>query len=131
MATRKITFQNELQFMIEDYLNNPLEAELDRVIEGLSEEEQAERRADVEAVLKGRETFEVPSAQILMNIMEVWRAFRPSVYKKLKRMEAMPLVAEKLLQEQNRIKSKLPPNRNTTDMYAMVGQNEPSDEVFY
>ena len=66
-----------------------------------------------------------------MNIMEVWRAFRPSVYKKLKRMEAMPLVAEKLLQEQNRIKSKLPPNRNTTDMYAMVGQNEPSDEVFY
>ena len=38
MAERRITYDNELEIMIEDYLANPLEAELDRVIEGLAEE---------------------------------------------------------------------------------------------
>lgn len=103
MAGRRITYDNELEIMIEDYLANPLEAELERVIEGLEEEELAERKAKVQAVLEGREKFEIPSAQILHNIMEVWRAFRPSVYKKLKHMEIMPLEAERLLQEQGRI----------------------------
>ena len=111
MAERRITYDNELEIMIEDYLANPLEAELERVIEG-------------QQVLEGREKFEIPSAQVLHNIMEVWRAFRPSVYKKLKRMESMPLEAERLLQEQGRIKSKLPYNRETTDMFAMVGKDE-------
>ena len=115
MEKRRITYDNELEIMIEDYLANPLEAELERVIEGLEEEELAERRAKVQSVLEGREKFEIPSAQILHNIMEVWRAFRPSVYKKLKRMEIMPLEAERLLQEQGRIKSKLPYNRETTE----------------
>ena len=47
MAERRITYDNELEIMIEDYLANPLEAELDRVIEGLAEEELAQvgRRA--------------------------------------------------------------------------------------
>ncbi|HAT97858.1 MAG TPA: hypothetical protein DCS50_01940, partial [Acidaminococcaceae bacterium] len=119
MAERRITYDNELEIMIEDYLANSLEAELDRAIEGLTEEEQAERQDKVKQVLEGREKFEIPSAQILHNIMEVWRSFRPSVYKKLKRMEIMPLEAERLLQEQGRIKSKLPYNRETTDMFAM------------
>jgi hypothetical protein len=110
--------------MIEEYLANPLEAELERVIEGLEEEELAERRAKVQSVLEGREKFEIPSAQILHNIMEVWRAFRPSVYKKLKRMEIMPLEAERLLQEQGRIKSKLPYNRETTDMFTLIGKDQ-------
>ena len=30
MAERRITYDNELEIMIEDYLANPLEAELDR-----------------------------------------------------------------------------------------------------
>jgi len=124
MAQRRITYDNELEIMIEDYLTNPLEAELDRIIEGLEEEEQAERRAKVQQVLEGREKFEIPSAQILHNIMEVWRAFRPSVYKKLKRLESMPLEAERLLQEQGRIKSKLPYNRETTDMFTLIGRDE-------
>lgn len=124
MAERRITYDNELEIMIEDYLANQLEAELDRAIEGLTEEEQAERKDKVKQVLEGREKFEIPSAQILHNIMEVWRSFRPSVYKKLKRMEIMPLEAERLLQEQGRIKSKLPYNRETTDMFAMVGKDE-------
>ena len=124
MAERRITYDNELEIMIEDYLANPLEAELERVIEGLTEEELAERKANVQQVLDGREKFEIPSAQVLHNIMEVWRAFRPSVYKKLKRMESMPLEAERLLQEQGRIKTKLPYNRDTTDMFAMVGKDE-------
>ena len=51
MAERRITYDNELEIMIEDYLANPLEAELDRVIEGLAEEELAERRAKVQSVL--------------------------------------------------------------------------------
>ena len=105
MEKRRITYDNELEIMIEDYLANPLEAELERVIEG-------------------REKFEIPSAQILHNIMEVWRAFRPSVYKKLKRMEIMPLEAERLLQEQGRIKSKLPYNRETTDMFTLIGKDQ-------
>ena len=117
MEKRRITYDNELEIMIEDYLANPLEAELERVIEGLEEEELAERRAKVQSVLEGREKFEIPSAQILHNIMEVWRAFRPSVYKKLKRMEIMPLEAERLLQEQGRIKSKLPYNRGKVSQY--------------
>ena len=124
MAERRITYDNELEIMIEDYLANPLEAELERVIEGLTEEELTERKANVQQVLDGREKFEIPSAQVLHNIMEVWRAFRPSVYKKLKRMESMPLEAERLLQEQGRIKSKLPYNRETIDMFAMVGKDE-------
>ena len=33
MAERRITYDNELEIMIEDYLANPLEAELDRIIE--------------------------------------------------------------------------------------------------
>ena len=70
MAERRITYDNELEIMIEDYLANPLEAELDRVIEGLAEEELAERRAKVQSVLEGREKFEIPSAQVLHNIME-------------------------------------------------------------
>jgi len=131
MATRKVTFQNELNIMIEDYLSNPLEAELDRIIDGLTEEEQAERRQNITAVLEGRKTFEIPSARILLNIMEVWRAFRPSIYKKLKRTESMPLVAEKLLQEQNKVKAKLPPCRETTDMFTLVGEHDPLDEVIY
>ena len=81
MEKRRITYDNELEIMIEDYLANPLEAELERVIEGLTEEEMAERKAKVQSVLEGREKFEIPSAQILHNIMEVWRAFRPSIYK--------------------------------------------------
>ena len=88
MEKRRITYDNELEIMIEDYLANPLEAELERVIEG------------------------------------VWRAFRPSVYKKLKRMEIMPLEAERLLQEQGRIKSKLPYNRETTDMFTLIGKDQ-------
>ena len=124
MTQRRITYDNELEIMIEDYLANPLEAELDRVIEGLAEEEMAERKAKVQSVLEGREIFEIPSAQILHNIMEVWRAFRPSVYKKLKRMEIMPLEAERLLQEQGRIKSKLPYNRETTDMFTLIGKDQ-------
>ncbi len=124
MEKRRITYDNELEIMIEDYLANPLEAELERVIEGLEEEELAERRAKVQSVLEGREKFEIPSAQILHNIMEVWRAFRPSVYKKLKRMEIMPLEAERLLQEQGRIKSKLPYNRETTDMFTLIGKDQ-------
>ena len=123
MEKRRITYDNELEIMIEEYLANPLEAELERVIEGLEEEELAERRAKVQSVLEGREKFEIPSAQILHNIMEVWRAFRPSVYKKLKRMEIMPLEAERLLQEQGRIKSKLPYNRETTDMFTLIGKD--------
>ena len=124
MAERRITYDNELEIMIEDYLANPLEAELDRIIEGLAEEELAERRAKVQSVLEGREKFEIPSAQVLHNIMEVWRAFRPSVYKKLKRMDIMPLEAERLLQEQGRIKSKLPYNRETTDMFTLIGKDQ-------
>ena len=124
MAERRITYDNELEIMTEDYLANPLEAELDRVIEGLVEEELAERRAKVQSVLEGREKFEIPSAQALHNIMEVWRAFRPSVYKKLKRMDIMPLEAERLLQEQGRIKSKLPYNRETTDMFTLSGKDQ-------
>ena len=42
MAGRRITYDNELEIMIEDYLANPLEAELERVIEGLEEEELAD-----------------------------------------------------------------------------------------
>ena len=53
MAERRITYDNELEIMIEDYLANPLEAELERVIEGLEEEELAERRAKVQQVLEG------------------------------------------------------------------------------
>lgn len=124
MEKRRITYDNELEIMIEEYLANPLEAELERVIDGLEEEELAERRAKVQSVLEGREKFEIPSAQILHNIMEVWRAFRPSVYKKLKRMEIMPLEAERLLQEQGRIKSKLPYNRETTDMFTLIGKDQ-------
>lgn len=124
MTERRITYQNELHIMIEDYLNTPLENELDRIIPGLTEEEQETRRADVKQVLAGRERFEVPSAKILHNIMEVWRACRPSIYKKLKRTESMPLTAEKLLQEQQKIKSKLPYNRETTDMFTLVGKEQ-------
>ena len=132
MAERRITYDNELEIMIEDYLANPLKAELERIVDGLTAEETEERRAKVQAVLEGREKFEIPSAQVLHNIMEVWRAFRPSIYKKLKRMEAMPLEAERLLQEQGRIKSKLPYNRETTDMFAMVGRDEdPLNEYPY
>ncbi len=53
MEKRRITYDNELEIMIEDYLANPLEAELERVIEGLEEEELAERRAKVQSVLEG------------------------------------------------------------------------------
>ena len=71
-------------------------------------------------------------AQILHNIMEVWRAFRPSVYKKLKRMDIMPLEAERLLQEQGKIKSRLPYNRETTDMFTLIGKDEdPLNEYPY
>lgn len=125
MKERKINYQNELHIMIEDYLTNPLEAELERKIPDITEEEQAERIENVKAVLKGREIYEIPSAQILHNIMEVWRACRPSIYKKLKRTESMPLVAEKLLQENQKAKSKLPPNRETTDMFTLVGREDP------
>lgn len=125
MRERKITRQNELHILIEDYLNNPLENELEREIPGLTPEEQAARKADVETVLEGRKTFEVPSAQILHNIMEVWRACRPSIYKKLKRTESMPLMAEKLLQENHKAKAKLPVNRETTDVFTMVGDEDP------
>ena len=69
MEKRRITYDNELEIMIEEYLANPLEAELERVIEGLEEEELAERRAKVQSVLEGREKFEIPSAQILHNII--------------------------------------------------------------
>lgn len=124
MEKRRITYQNELHIMIEDYLNNPLEKELDRVIPGLTEEESEERKADIRQVLRGRETYEIPSAQILHNIMEVWRACRPSIYTRLKRMEAMPLTAEKLLQEQKKVKSRLPYNRETTDMFTLIDKNE-------
>ena len=54
MEKRRITYDNELEIMIEEYLANPLEAELERVIEGLEEEELAERRAKVQSVLEGR-----------------------------------------------------------------------------
>lgn len=124
MTERRITYQNELHIMIEDYLNTPLENELDRIIPGLTEEELEARRRDIKQVLAGRERFDIPSAQILHNIMEVWRACRPSIYKKLKRTESMPLTAEKLLQEQNRVKSKLPYNRATTDMFTMIGKDQ-------
>ena len=64
MEERRITYQNELHIMIEDYLNNPLEKELDRVIPGLTEEESEERKADIRQVLRGRETYEIPSARL-------------------------------------------------------------------
>ena len=48
MAERRITYDNELEIMIEDYLANPLEAELERIVEGLEEEELAERRTKVQ-----------------------------------------------------------------------------------
>ena len=124
MEERRITYQNELHIMIEDYLNNPLEKELDRVIPGLTEEESEERKADIRQVLRGRETYEIPSSQILHNIMEVWRACSTSIYTKLKRMETMPLTAEKLLQEQKKVKSRLPYNRETTDMFTLIDKNE-------
>ena len=79
MEKRRITYDNELEIMIEDYLANPLEAELERVIEGLEEEELAERRAKVQSVLEGREKFEIPSAQILHNITISWKCGAPSV----------------------------------------------------
>ena len=124
MEERRITYQNELHIMIEDYLNNPLEKELDRIIPGLTKEELEERKADIRQVLKGRETFEIPSARILHNIMEVWRACRPSIYTELKRRQTMPLTAEKLLQEQKKVKSRLPYNRETTDMFTLIDKSE-------
>ncbi len=39
-------------------------------------------------------------------------------------MEIMPLEAERLLQEQGRIKSKLPYNRETTDMFTLIGKDQ-------
>ena len=37
---------------------------------------------------------------------------------------ANPLEAERLLQEQGRIKSKLPYNRETTDMFTLIGKDQ-------
>lgn len=36
----------------------------------------------------------------------------------------MPLTAEKLLQEQKKVKSRLPYNRETTDMFTLIDKNE-------
>ena len=125
MSGRRITYQNELHIMIDDYLSKSLEAELGRNIPALTEAEAEERRQWVRQVLEGRKTCDIPSAQVLHNVLEVWRACRPSIYRDLKRKEAMPLLAEKRLQEMYARKGKLPYNRDTTDMYATVGAEDP------
>ena len=76
MEKRRITYDNELEIMIEEYLANPLEAELERVIDGLEEEELAERRAKVQSVLEGREKFEIPAPRFCTIS---WKCGGPSV----------------------------------------------------